>query len=356
MNPSEKQTFEKLAKRYDELNSLLAEPKVSRDRNLVQKYTKEARDIKEGVSLWGDYRSLQREAAELTQMIQDEGEDEDLKRLAEEEERSLGSRITKLEVRLGDYLTRRDSHLGGNALVEIRPGAGGEEAALFAKDLYQMYGRFAARKGWKVENMHVHYTPRGGIKEIIFAVEGLGVFETFQFESGVHRVQRVPETESSGRIHTSTVTMAVLPEHEEVEVDVRPEDLRIDTFHSRGAGGQHVNVTDSAVRITHVPTGLVAQCQDERSQHQNRIKAMRVLRAKLLQIKEAELEGEISEKRRAQIGRGERSERIRTYNFPEGRVTDHRYRITVHNLPAILNGEMDALLASVREQASRQKT
>ena len=230
-------------------------------------------------------------------------------------------------------------------MVEIRAGAGGEEAALFVADLYKMYTRYSEQKGWKIENIHFHPTDIGGFKEVIFLVEGKDAFSTLRYESGVHRVQRVPITESSGRIHTSTATVAVLPEAEEIdEININPEDLRIETFRSRGAGGQHVNVTDSAVRITHIPTGIVVQCQDERSQHQNRAKAMRVLRAQLLQKKEEELREKISRERKAQIGRGERSERIRTYNFPQGRVTDHRVGLTLHNLEEILNGELDQLL------------
>ncbi len=272
----------------------------------------------------------------------------------------MKTQLENLEKKLLHFLSSKDYSSGKdyysrNIIMEIRAGAGGEEAALFAADLYKMYSRFGEERGWKIENINHHPTDRGGFKEIIFAVTGKKVFSTLQYESGVHRVQRVPITESSGRIHTSTVTVAVLPEAEEVEVEINPQDLRIDTFHSRGAGGQHVNVTDSAVRITHQPTEIVVQCQDERSQHQNKIKAMRVLRAELLQRKMKKQAQEISSQRKTQIGTGERSERIRTYNFPQNRVTDHRIHLTLHKLESILNGEMDDLVESLQKGMGEKK-
>ena len=355
MQPSQIEKLEKMEKRYEELHRLLSDPQVARNRNLLEEYSRESGKLEESVSLWQSHRKVQEEMRKLEGILADEKEEKDIKQLAREEEENLRKDLEDLEQKLTETLAPQDSYLQRNVIMEIRAGTGGEEAALFAADLYKMYSRFGGKKNWKIENMDLHPTARGGIKELIFAIEGKGVFETLRFESGVHRVQRVPITESSGRIHTSTVTVAVLPEPEEIEVEINPEDLKIETFHSRGAGGQHVNVTDSAVRITHNPTGLTVQCQDERSQHQNRIKAMRILRAKLLQAREEEQQNEISEQRRAQIGRGDRSERTRTYNFPERRVTDHRFHVTVYNLDNILDGEMDNLLESIHQKI-RERT
>ncbi len=336
--------FKELEKRYNELTEILAHSDVVQNPKLIQKYGKEQKELQEVVGLWKRYEKLEHELKKLTNMLREE-KDEEIKELAREEKDSIERELALLEEKLFFFLLPRDKFSHRNAVVEIRAGAGGEEAALFVADLYKMYTRYSEQKGWKIENIHFHPTDIGGFKEVIFLVEGKDAFSTLRYESGVHRVQRVPITESSGRIHTSTATVAVLPEAEEIdEININPEDLRIETFRSRGAGGQHVNVTDSAVRITHIPTGIVVQCQDERSQHQNRAKAMRVLRAQLLQKKEEELREKISRERKAQIGRGERSERIRTYNFPQGRVTDHRVGLTLHNLEEILNGELDQLL------------
>ena len=355
MQPSQIDKLEKMERRYQELHRLLSDPQVARNRNLLGKYSRESSKLEKSVSLWQKYRKVEEEIRKLRGILTDEKEEEDIKQLAREEERSLEKDLENLEQKLTKALVPQDSYLERNVIMEIRAGTGGEEAALFAADLYKMYSRFGGKKRWKIENMDFRPTARGGVKEAIFAVEGKDVFETLRFESGVHRVQRVPITESSGRIHTSTVTVAVLPEPEEIEIEIDPEDLKIETFHSSGAGGQHVNVTDSAVRITHHPTGLTTQCQDERSQHQNKIKAMRILRAKLLQAREDQQQNEISKQRKAQIGRGDRSERIRTYNFPEGRVTDHRFRVTVYNLENILNGEMDNLLESIHQKIGERK-
>jgi len=341
-----------MEKRYEELNKLLSDPHVLENRQLLEAYSKEHGELEKTVSLWQKYKRIEKERKKLEEMLFNE-EEEELRELAEKEKKELSAQLEDLERRL--LHSSSEDYSSRNVIMEIRAGAGGKEAALFAADLYKMYTRFGEEKGWKIENINHHPTDRGGFKEIIFAVTGKKVFSTLQYESGVHRVQRVPITESSGRIHTSTVTVAVLPEAEEVEVKLKPEDLRIDTFHSRGAGGQHVNVTDSAVRITHQPTGIVVQCQDERSQHQNKAKAMRVLRAELFQGKIRKQERQISSQRKTQIGSGERSERIRTYNFPQNRVTDHRIHLTLHKLENILNGEIDDLVKSLQKGMEEKK-
>jgi peptide chain release factor 1 len=341
--------LQEFEKEYNKLSELLTRPEVLQNPSLLQKYSKEQKELEEVVEGWKRYRKLQAELEKIETMLKEES-DEELRQLAREEKKGIKKELFLLEDKLSLSLTPRDKFSHRNAVVEIRAGAGGEEAALFAADLYKMYTRFGEEKGWKIENIHFHPTDIGGFKEVIFVVEGKDAFSLLRYESGVHRVQRIPVTESSGRIHTSTVTVAVLPEAEEIDrVEINPEDLRIETFRSRGAGGQHVNVTDSAVRVTHLPTGIVVQCQDERSQHQNKAKALRVLRAELLQRREKEQREKISQERKAQIGRGERSERIRTYNFPQGRVTDHRVSLTLHNLEGILNGELDQLILPLRK-------
>jgi len=354
MQDTQIKKLEKMKIRYKELNKLLSQPEVLDNMKLLQKYSKEQKELEEIVSLWQQYDSLRKEMDKMEEIVKEE-EDEEIKELAREEKKAILSQMQEIEEKIFSRFSISDKFSQRNAIMEIRAGVGGEEAALFVADLYKMYVRFGEGKGWKIENIHSHPTDMGGLKEIIFAVEGKDAFFTLCYEKGVHRVQRIPATESSGRIHTSTVTVAVFPEAEDVEVDINSEDLRIDTFHSRGAGGQHVNVTDSAVRITHIPTGIVTQCQDERSQHQNRIKAMRILRSKLLQKIEEEQKNKISQQRKAQIGRGERSERIRTYNFPQGRVTDHRVHLTLYNLEEILNGGMDRLLNPLRKKLKGEK-
>jgi len=344
MQEKEFEKLQKIEKRYEELNRLLASPEIFRNPELLQKYSKEQKELEKTINLWKEYRKAKEEIENLESMLKEE-KDEELRKLAEEEKEQLEKKILELEDKITLVLLPQDKFSHRNAVVEIRAGAGGEEAALFAADLYKMYINFVESKGWKIENIHYHPTDMGGLREVIFVVEGKDAFSILRYESGVHRVQRVPVTESSGRIHTSTVTVAVLPEAEEIDdVKINPDDLRIETFRSQGAGGQHVNVTDSAVRITHIPTGIVVQCQDERSQHQNKAKALRILRTKLLDKKQREQKRKISEERRAQIGRGERSERIRTYNFPQGRVTDHRIGLTLYNLEEILSGELDQLI------------
>lgn len=335
--------LEKITERYEELNVLLTQPQTLKDPRLLQKYNREQRNLKNVVFLWQEYQKFNLEKEKTEQLLRTE-EDDEIKELAREEIKKLMVNLERITRDLVRNLVPKDKYSGRSVIMEIRAGTGGEEAALFAADLYKMYICFAEKKKWRVENIHFRPTNIGGFKEIILAIDGQDVFSYLRFESGVHRVQRVPATESSGRIHTSTVTVAVLPEAEEIEIEINPEELKTDTFHSRGAGGQHVNVTDSAVRITHLPTGLVVQCQDERSQHQNKAKALRVIRAELLQKKEQEQKKEISQKRRTQIGKGERSERIRTYNFPQGRITDHRVGLTLFNLEKILEGELELLI------------
>lgn len=346
--------LKEMEKRYEELNRLLSSSSVLRNRELLEKYAKEHGKLEETVSLWQKYEETQKEIEKLKIMLGNEQERE-MRELAEEERRKLEAQLEDLGSKLLKSFSVEDAYSQRNVIMEIRAGAGGEEAALFAADLYKMYARFAEKKKWKLERITHHSTDRGGFRELIFAITGKEVFSNLHYESGVHRVQRVPVTESSGRIHTSTVTVAVLPEADEIEVQIKPEDLRIDTFHSRGAGGQHVNVTDSAVRITHRPTGIVVNCQDERSQRQNKIKAMRILRAELFQRKREEQQKNISLQRKNQIGSGERSERIRTYNFPQGRVTDHRIHLTLHKLDSILDGELDDLIRTLQKGIEEER-
>ena len=285
------------------------------------------------------------------------GAEADIRELVEAEVRDLAVEREKMEEELMLLLLPRDPADEKDIILEVRAGTGGDEAALFAAELVRMYSRYAESQGWKVEVLSSHLTGVGGVKEAILGIEGRGAYSRLKFESGVHRVQRVPVTESSGRIHTSTVTVAVLPEAEEVEVQIDPKELRVDVFRSTGPGGQSVNTTDSAVRITHLPTGMVVSCQDEKSQHKNRAKALKVLRARLLELARAEKEAEISQARRLQVGTGDRSERIRTYNFPQGRVTDHRIGLTLHSLQRILEGELAELIGplSAHDQAEQLK-
>ena len=343
-----------LERKYNELNKLLTDPQTIRNLELLQKHRREQKRIEEVVMMWQEYRKLHQELENVQTMIGEEkGE---LRELAKEEKEEIEKKIELLEETINLALLPQDKFSHRNALIEIRAGAGGGEAALFVADLYKMYTRFGEQKNWKIENINFHPTNIGGFKEIIFLVEGKDAFSTLRYESGVHRVQRVPVTESSGRIHTSTVTVAVLPEAEEIdEIEIKPEELRVDTFHSQGAGGQHVNVTDSAVRITHLPTGISIQCQDERSQHQNKAKALRVLRAELLQLKEEEQQQKISRERKTQIGTGMRAERIRTYNFPQGRITDHRAGVTLYNLEEILDGKLDHLIEPLMKQLKEKE-
>ncbi len=334
--------LEKLDTRYRELEQLLASPDMVADRQQYNKLAKELSDIKEAVMLYREQKELLGEIGELEDMLKQK-HDKDFQELAHQEIKELIARNGDIELNLKKMLAGEDKDAGRACIVEIRQGTGGDEAGLFAADLYRMYSKYADKKGWTLEPMFASTNEAGGIKEIGFGVKGKDSFRCLKFESGVHRVQRVPVTEAQGRIHTSTATVAVLVEPEEVDLVIEPKDLRIDTYRSSGPGGQHMQKTDSAVRITHIPTGTVVACQDERSQIKNKAKAMRVLRARILESKvEAEAK-RLSSTRKVQIGTGDRSEKIRTYNFPDRRVTDHRINFTSHQLEAILEGDLDEL-------------
>ncbi|MDQ7794183.1 MAG: peptide chain release factor 1 [bacterium] len=343
-----------LEARYEELTALLSDPAVIARQEEWRKLAREHRRLTTVVEINREYRETLRRREDARQLLRDDN-DEELRALAEEEVAGLEERAAACERRLKELLVPRDPADDKNVIIEIRAGTGGDEAALFAADLYRMYARFAEGRGWRVELLSSNPTGIGGFKEIIFMVHGDRAYSYLKHERGVHRVQRVPATEASGRIHTSTATVAVLPEAEEVEVHIATEDLQVDTFCASGPGGQHVNKTESAVRITHLPTGLVVTCQDEKSQHKNRERALRVLRARLLEIATEQQEEEVAQARRAQVGTGERAEKIRTYNFPDGRITDHRLKQTWHRLEAILEGDLgpvvEALMA--HEQAQR---
>lgn len=338
--------LEEVEHRYETLSHLLGQPEIIHNQTEFQKVAKEYAELGKVVDLYRKLKKLEEEIKENRLLMENE-EDEELKRLAKEEVAQLLEEKVKVERDLRTALLPKDPNDEKNILLEIRAGTGGEEAGLFAADLFRMYAKYAEKMNWKVEILSRHYTGVGGFKEIIALIEGKGVYSRLKYESGVHRVQRVPITESQGRIHTSTVTVAILPEAEEVEVEIDPNDLRIDIFRSSGPGGQSVNTTDSAVRITHLPTGIVVSCQDEKSQHKNKAKALKILRARLLEKARQEKEREISEKRRNQVGTGERSERIRTYNFPQGRVTDHRIGLTLYRLDEILEGDLDEIIDSL---------
>jgi peptide chain release factor 1 len=334
--------IKEIEKRYDELEAELGRPEIIRDQKIYQKYRKEHSVLMPILSAFRAYQSLREEIEGSRPLLEDP--DPEMKKLARDEIEALNLKSMELEERLKELLLPKDPNDDKNILLEIRAGTGGEEAALFAADLFRMYSRYAELKGWKTEVLSQSASGMGGLKEIIVLVEGERVYSRLKYESGVHRVQRVPETEAQGRIHTSAVTVAVLPEAEEIDVEILPEDLRIDVFRSSGHGGQHVNTTDSAVRITHMPSGLVVPCQDEKSQHKNKAKAMKVLRSRLLDLQEAEQQSRISEDRRSMVGSGDRSERIRTYNFPQGRVTDHRIGLTLYRLETFLGGELDMVI------------
>jgi peptide chain release factor 1 len=339
----------KLERRFLEIERLLSSSETLADTNLFRKLSKERSDIEEGVELYRDLQRLDKEIAEAQLLLSDASSE--MAEMAREELSSLEEGKNSLEARLKLFLLPKDPNDDRNVVLEIRAGAGGDEASLFVADLFRMYNRFSDRKGWKFEVLSLNENGIGGLKEAIALIEGAGVYRVLKHESGVHRVQRVPETEAQGRIHTSTVTVAVLPEAEEVEVTVNESELRVDTFRAGGAGGQHVNRTDSAVRITHIPSGIVVVCQDERSQIKNRAKAMKVLKSKLLDLAQAEAEKNMAEERRSQVGRGDRSERIRTYNFPQSRVTDHRINHTIHSIGAFLEGDIFEILKLLEDRA-----
>ena len=346
-----------MEKRYQELGELLAQPEVASDYQRLQALARERASLEGVVAKYRGYQAATR-SLEETQAMLEGGLEPEMAALARQEISTLRSRLEQLSRDIHEALFPPDPSDARDVIMEIRGGTGGEEAALFAADLYRMYARYAQTRGWQVEVLDASQSERGGFKEVVFEVRGQGAFSRLKHERGVHRVQRVPATEASGRIHTSTATVAVLPEAEEVEVNIRPEDLRVDIFHSGGAGGQNVNKVATAVRITHLPTGLVAVCQDERSQLRNRQKAMAVLRARLLDREQRRQEEEISRERRSQVGSGERAEKVRTYNFPQSRVTDHRVGQSFHNLPRILDGDLDGVIdalasASQRPEAQR---
>ncbi len=339
-------------RRYEELNRLMADPATTTDPGRLADLAREQSEIEELVMLYRQYLAANDELAGAM-LLRDEGGDPEMNELAQVEIDRLEAEQAEREARMHLLLLPKDPLDDKNVIVEIRAGTGGDEAALFAGDLFRMYARWAENHGFKTDILSHHETGTGGFKEVIFQVRGRGAYSQLKFESGVHRVQRVPVTEAQGRIHTSTATVAVLPEVDDVEVDIRAEDVRIDVFRATGPGGQSVNTTDSAVRITHLPTGLVVSCQDEKSQLQNRIKGMQILRARLYQAEQERRQNERSETRRSQVGSGDRSEKIRTYNFPQNRVTDHRIGKTSHNLTGVLSGGLDEF---IEELASTEQT
>jgi len=342
--------FENLRDIDDRLSVLehqLSDPQLTSDQKKYQEVVREHSSVSKLAALYGEYRNLLDEQDEHKAMIHDEDEDPELVELAKAELQEGAERIAALEQEIRVLLLPKDPNDEKNIFLEIRAGTGGDEAALFAADLFRMYSRYAETQGWKVEVMSSNPIGIGGFKEIIGLIKGKNVYSKLKYESGVHRVQRVPDTETQGRIHTSAVTVAIIPEAEEVDLHIEPNELKFDVYRSSGPGGQSVNTTDSAVRITHLPTGLVVTCQDEKSQHKNKAKALQVLRARLLDKMEQERSDKISEERRSQVGSGDRSERIRTYNFPQGRVTDHRINLTVYKLDQVIAGALDEIVIPV---------
>lgn len=344
--------LEELEKKYKELNKNLSDPKIIANQSKFQECAKLHSDISKAVLKYKEYKVTIEEIDENSKLLPEE-KDVEFRKLINEELEKLKEKKLNLEIELKEIIFPKDPYDKKNCIVEVRAGAGGDEAALFAGDLFRMYSRFAENNGWKTEVMSSSPTGIGGFKEIIFDIIGKEVYGKLKHESGVHRVQRVPVTESSGRIHTSTVTVAILPEVEEVELEISPSDLKIDRFRSTGPGGQSVNTTDSAIRITHIPTGLVVTCQDEKSQHKNKAKALKILRARLLAMAEREKHEELAKKRKSQVGTGDRSERIRTYNFPQNRITDHRIGLNLHNLEEVLEGNLNDLVVNLSEKLKK---
>ncbi|WP_141550331.1 peptide chain release factor 1 [Bacillus cereus] len=340
--------------RYEKLNELLSDPEVISDTNKLREYSKEQSDIQETVEVYREYKDVREQLKDAKAMLEDKL-DAEMREMVKEEVSELEGQDKMLSERLKILLVPKDPNDDKNVIVEVRGAAGGDEAALFAGDLYRMYSRYAEVQGWKTEIIEASYTELGGYKEIIFMINGKGAFAKLKFENGAHRVQRVPETESGGRIHTSTATVAVLPEAEEVEIDIHEKDVRVDTFASSGPGGQSVNTTMSAVRLTHLPTGVVVSCQDEKSQIKNKEKAMKVLRARVYDKFRQEAQAEYDQNRKQAVGTGDRSERIRTYNFPQNRVTDHRIGLTIQKLDQILQGKLDDFINALVMEDQAQK-
>lgn len=344
--------------KYRELEEKMASPEVYNDPAAVTKISREQKELAPVVEAYREYAGYVDAAAEARGLLDGKIDDPEFKEMVQEEYDTAKAEIERMEGELKILLLPRDPNDSKNVIVEIRGGAGGEEAALFAQRLYRMYSMYAESKRWKTDIVNINETELGGIKEISFIIEGDGAYSRLKFESGVHRVQRVPDTEASGRIHTSTVTVAVLPEMEEVDFEINPADLQIDTFRASGAGGQHVNKTESAIRITHLPTGAVVECQDERSQHKNRDRAMKILVSRLYEQEQEKQNAILAAERKSQVGTGDRSERIRTYNYPQGRVTDHRIGLTLYKIEQILNGDMTELIDSLvtADQADKMRT
>jgi len=342
--------LEERKKRYDELHGLLADEKVVANQAEYQAYAKEMSALMPLINGYNSYRKILKDIDEMEKVLKEKGHDKEFITMAEEELHNLKAMSKASESKLEEIILEKESGGDKDIIMEIRAGTGGVEASLFAADLLRMYSRYAVKKGWKAETIDASTTEKGGYKEVVFSISGKGVYGRLKFESGTHRVQRVPDTEANGRIHTSAVTVAVLPEAEEVDVEVKPEDIKIDVFRAGGAGGQSVNRTDSAVRMTHIPTGMVVTCQDERSQLRNKAKALRVLRARLFDMRKADHDRKISQSRKAQVGSGDRSEKIRTYNFPDRRVTDHRIGFTVHNLEGVLEGDLDEIIDALKAE------
>ncbi len=344
---------EEIVKRYEELQKELAKPEILKDIKKYQRLNKEFKEISEIYETYNRYKKYLKEYEETKELLK--GGEGDIRVLAEEEMNSLQERLNELEIKLKELMLPKDPDESKNIILEIRAGAGGEEAALFASDLFRMYQKYAEEKGWKISILSANRTGLGGFKEVIALVEGEDVYSRLKYESGVHRVQRIPVTESGGRIHTSTVTVAVLPEANEEDIQINPQDLRVETFRASGAGGQYVNTTETAVRITHIPTGITVSCQEERSQYQNRQKAMKILYARLKDYYNRIKKEEIAKERKEQVGTGERSEKIRTYNFPQNRITDHRVNLTLYKLPDVLEGNLDEIIDALRTKEIEEK-
>jgi len=338
------QELKNIEEKYRQLTLSLSNPALISDPQKIKEISKERASLEPLIKKYEDYKKVKKDIKEAEEILASPDTESELKKLAEAEVKELLQKEEKLEQEIKVLLLPKDPNDERDVFLEIRAGAGGDEASLFAQDLFRMYSRFAEKKGWKVEIMNASYSPIGGFKEVIFDVKGDKVYSLLKYESGVHRVQRVPQTEASGRIHTSTITVAVLPEADEVDVKIDPKDLKIEAFGASGPGGQNVNRNYTAIRVTHGPSGLVVNCQDEKSQHRNKEKALRILRSRLLAIAQRKQQAQIAQNRKSQVGTGERSEKIRTYNFPQTRITDHRLNLTLHQLENFLDGELDGLI------------